>query len=381
MYRKLSKLLTLLLTVMLLVSALGAPAFAEDVIIEKVLATSEKEAVVMRTPGEITFTTSTTGATVSSVAWMDSKGKSLSATDAFKQEVYTLTVTLTANDGYCFSQTVLGYLYGKSANVSVSMDGKSVSLRRNIEPPVWSPIVIKQPLTDPAIEPGGLVSYVATANFATSSKWLLISPDGSETLTTKEAAGRFNGITIDDAGIGRIIIYNVPAEMNGWQIMCRFYESTNVYSSDTQKATIQVKVPEATPGPSPEATPEPTPEPSAAPAEETPAQEESAAPEAPEATPVPTLPPLWKHNESSHWREYSDGTVTDQGEHHLSWSQGENAGEEKGVCSECGYTVYRVSEDNSRQDVKGKILIGLGVVTGVLMMLSLAAPKKKKKRR
>ena len=208
MYRKLSKLLTLLLTVMLLVSALGAPAFAEDVIIEKVLATSEKEAVVMRTPGEITFTTSTTGATVSSVAWMDSKGKSLSATDAFKQEVYTLTVTLTANDGYCFSQTVLGYLYGKSANVSVSMDGKSVSLRRNIEPPVWSPIVIKQPLTDPAIEPGGLVSYVATANFATSSKWLLISPDGSETLTTKEAAGRFNGITIDDAGIGRIIIYN-----------------------------------------------------------------------------------------------------------------------------------------------------------------------------
>ena len=51
------------------------------------------------------------------------------------------------------------------------------------------------------------------------------------------------------------------------------------------------------------------------------------------------------------------------------------------MCSECGYTVYRVSEDNSRQDVKGKILIGLGVVTGVLMMLSLAAPKKKKKRR
>ena len=389
MVRRIRRALTLILMLALLVSALGAPAFAEDIIIEKVYASSDKEAVVMRTPNEIIFTTKTTGATISAVVWMDANGATLPGGDAFTQQVYTLTVTLTANPGYVFSQTALGYLYGKSANVSVSMDGKSISLRRNIEPPVWSPVVNKQPLTDPAIDPGGLVSYVATANFATSSQWLLVSPDGSQTLTVKEAVARFSGITVDDAGIGRIIIYNVPAEMNGWQIFCRFFESTGVYSSDTQKAVIQVNVPAPTPTPTPEATPEPTPEPSpeAAPeATEAPdttpePPEESAAPDEDEKAPAEDEPLVWKHNESGHWHERADGSTIDVGEHRFVWTQGESDGEEIGVCSECGYTVYRVSENASKQDVKGKILIGLGVVTGLLMMLSLAAPKKKKRRR
>ena len=56
------------------------------------------------------------------------------------------------------------------------------------------------------------------------------------------------------------------------------------------------------------------------------------------------------------------------------------SGQEQGECSECGYTAYRLDEGAAKQDVKGKILIGLGVATGLLMMLSLAAPKKKKSR-
>ena len=197
----------------------------------------------MRTAGEIAFTTSTTGASVSSVVWTDANGTAVGASDAFRQEVYTLTVTLTAGDGYVFAQNCSGYLYGKSCSIAVSADGKSVSLRRQIEPPVWSPIIMKHPLTDPPIEVGELASYVSSATFATSSQWFFVSPDGSETLTVKDAVGRFSGIRIDDEGIGRIIIYNVPAEMNGWNIFCRFYESTGVYNSDSQKAVIQVSSP------------------------------------------------------------------------------------------------------------------------------------------
>ncbi len=379
MYGKGMKLLVLLLTAAVL---LGAPVSAAEsetetlIIIEKVLATSTKEPFAMLKPSDIPFTTSTTGASISSVAWMDQSGATLAPGDAFKNEVYTLTVTLTANPGYVFSQSVLGYLYNKSANVSVSMDGKSVSLRRNMQAMVSKPNVIKSPLTDPAVDPGELVSYVATATFATRSEWFFVSPDGSETLNVKQMLERFSGISIDNAGIGRIIVYHVPAEMNGWQIYCRFWESTDVYSSDTNKATIQVKVPAETPAPTPEPTPaptpEPTPEPSAASVPET-------TPEA--AEPTPTFPDedfSWKHNESSHWLESESGVVREVGEHRFVWTSEGDKGEERGVCADCGYTITRVNEVSARQDAAGKILIGLGAAVGVMMMLSLAAPKKRK---
>ena len=257
MYRKLSRILTVLLAVCLLCSVMSAGVFAEDVEITRVMATSDTEAVVMRTAGEIAFRTSTNGASVASVVWTDSSGKSLGPSDAFADDVYTLTVTLTANEGYYFSQSAVGVLYNNVAdtNIAVSADGKTASLRRQIKPPIWSPIIYKHPLSDPAVEPGSLVSYVSTAGFATSSIWMFVSPEGDGPMPPNELRDKFPQITIDDAGIGRIIIYNVPAELNGWEIFCRFYESTRVYSTDSNRATINVIVP-----PSP--TPAPTPFPS-----------------------------------------------------------------------------------------------------------------------
>ena len=324
MYRKLSKILTVLLAVCLLCSVMSAGVFAEDVEITRVMATSDTEAVVMRTAGEIAFRTSTNGASVASVVWTDSSGKSLGPSDAFADDVYTLTVTLTANEGYYFSQSAVGVLYNNVAdtNIAVSADGKTASLRRQIKPPIWSPIIYKHPLSDPAVEPGSLVSYVSTAGFATSSIWMFVSPEGDGPMPPNELRDKFPQITIDDAGIGRIIIYNVPAELNGWEIFCRFYESTRVYSTDSNRATINVIVP---PSPTPAPTPEPTPS--------------------------------------------------------FAWKQVESSNEEIGTCSVCGYTESRVVADEAQQSVKGKILIGLGVATAVLMMLSLAAPARKKKKR
>ena len=351
MYRRLSRILTVLLAVCLLCSVMSAGVFAEDVEITRVMATSDTEAVVMRTAGEIAFRTSTNGASVASVVWTDSSGKSLGPSDAFADDVYTLTVTLTANEGYYFSQSAVGVLYNNVANtnIAVSADGKTASLRRQIKPPIWSPIIYKHPLSDPAVEPGSLVSYVSTAGFATSSIWMFVSPEGDGPMPPNELRDKFPQISIDDAGIGRIIIYNVPAELNGWEIFCRFYESTRVYSTDSNRATINVIVP---PSPTPEPTPEPTP-----------------------------VPVVWEHNESGHWQEGENGQVLTQGEHSFVWKQVENSNEEIGTCSVCGYTESRVVADEAQQSVKGKILIGLGVATAVLMMLSLAAPARKKKKR
>ena len=71
--------------------------------------------------------------------------------------------------------------------------------------------------------------------------------------------------------------------------------------------------------------------------------------------------------------------MTDSGEHSFAWTS-LGGGQEQGVCSVCGYTATRTVQTDAKQDVKGKILIGLGVATAVLMMLSLATPKKKKRR-
>ena len=342
MTRKTLRFLTLMLAACMFFSLIGPSVSAEDVIIEKVYATSEKEAVVMRTAGEIAFTTSTEGAAVSSVVWTDSAGTVLGAGDAFKQDVYTLVVTLTASDGYVFGAAAKGYLYGKSCDIAVSADGKTVSLRRQVEPPIWSPIILKHPTEDPPIEPGGRVSFVSTANFAVSYQWLIVNPEG-EPMDLMKAHDQFPGVVFTDTGVS-FIIDNVPAEMDGWMVMCRFYESTGTYFSDSKKAVIHVNAPEP--------TPEPTPQPRA-----------------------------WMSNEGGHWHEDEQGNTSDLAEHSFVWSAPDEKGEEQGVCSVCGYTVSRVSDSVARQDLKGKLLIGLGVAAAVLMMLSLAAPKKKKHRR
>ena len=90
---------------------------------------------------------------------------------------------------------------------------------------------------------------------------------------------------------------------------------------------------------------------------------------------------MWEHNESGHWQENESGQVLAQGEHSFVWKQVENSNEEIGTCSVCGYTESRVVADEAQQGIKGKILIGLGVATAVLMMLSLAAPARKKKKK
>lgn len=380
MARKISRLITLVLAACLLFSVMGVSASAEDVIIEKVAVTSDKEPVVMRTPGEIVFTTGTTGAVVVSATWTDAKGAEVPKTEPFKQGSYTLVVKLAAKDGYVFGAAAVGSLYNSSSNceTSVSPDGKTISLRRSYGMlTVYAPTIVHQPQPDPPVNPGGRVSYAASATFAASHSWYLVSPDGKEKLDLVSAKERFPGAVINDTG-NSLIIDKVPAEMNGWKAMCRFYESTQVYFTDTQTAEIKVKLPAPTPTPVP--TPEPTPESTPEPA---PTQTPAPTP-APAPTPVPSAVPqprAWQSNEGGHWHENAAGETSDLAEHSYVWSEADEQGRETGVCSVCGFTTTRISPTYTRNELKGKLIIGLGVAVAVLMMLSLAAPKKKKHRR
>ena len=89
----------------------------------------------------------------------------------------------------------------------------------------------------------------------------------------------------------------------------------------------------------------------------------------------------WQSNEGGHWHESATGETGDLAEHSFVWSAPNEKGEETGVCSVCGYTLVRMSENVAKQDLKGKLIIGLGVAAAVLMMLSLAFPTKKKRKR
>ena len=90
---------------------------------------------------------------------------------------------------------------------------------------------------------------------------------------------------------------------------------------------------------------------------------------------------MWQFNDGGHWQEGENGATLDLGEHSMVWTAVEGSNEEQGRCSVCGYTASRIVEDPAQQSLKGKILIGLGVATAVLMILSVAAPGKKKKKR
>jgi len=90
---------------------------------------------------------------------------------------------------------------------------------------------------------------------------------------------------------------------------------------------------------------------------------------------------VWKRNDVSHWHESESGEVTDSAEHSFVWSGIEGTTQERGECSVCGFVAVRESELAASQNIKGKLLIGLGTATAVLMMLYLAAPKKRRNRR
>jgi len=145
-----------------------------------------------------------------------------------------------------------------------------------------TPVVTKDP-TDETIDEGGEMTFVAKAKYAQTYTWKLVSPDGKQTLC-KEAGKIFDGLKVTGADTERIILSNVPAELDGYQIYCEFTAGTTVSGG---KATIHVN-----PKPT-EATTAPTTEPAETKSTEAPT-EATAAPtretEAPTEAPAPTEP-------------------------------------------------------------------------------------------
>ncbi|MCI7741770.1 MAG: hypothetical protein MSO56_05620 [Clostridiales bacterium] len=386
MKKAVKRLLSLLFSLCLgwsILSFIPLTASADDVVIEKVLATAQPGPVVLMDIGNVVVATSTEGCTVGSVTWTTQDG--LPASGSFQQQqTYRLEIRIDAGEGYSFSAELRAYLNNSGVDAAVDPAGKSVTLVREITPAVWAPTIIKHPGGE-TVDADGWASFVATAVYAESCSWILVSPDGATVVDCTEIGKTFPGSSVKDDGAGKIVIYNIPVEMNGWQIKAVFKGPGG--SKTSNGAYIKVKdapeEPEATPEPTPTPTPTPTPEPTPSP--EVPA--ESAAPETHEHR----FGESWVSDGSYHWHECQCGEQNDKAAHSFQWSVVRAAtkkepGEEKGVCTVCGYETTRAleydadGEDILRGGYIGWVLAGIVLVVVILVVVDVVRSSRRSRR-
>lgn len=140
-----------------------------------------------------------------------------------------------------------------------------------------TPVVTKDP-TDETVDQGGRAVFIAKAKYAQSYQWELISPQGT-TYDCEDAVKTFPGLKITGEETQKITLTEIPAEMDGFRIRCRFTAGEDVYS---KWATIHVKA-ETTEPPTEAPTEAPTDEPTEIPTEE-PTDETALQTEAPDDT-------------------------------------------------------------------------------------------------
>ena len=141
-----------------------------------------------------------------------------------------------------------------------------------------TPEITKHP-TGETVDEGGEASFVAKAKYAQKYAWTLIAPDGTK-IDCVDAPKSFSGLKVSGANGEKVTLSNIPADLDGYQIMCEFTAGTTVCSD---KAMINVN-----PKPTEAATePAQTVEPTEAPT--TPVQE--TVPQAQEPTTAPVTNP------------------------------------------------------------------------------------------
>ena len=104
------------------------------------------------------------------------------------------------------------------------------------------PIIRKSP-TDETVKVGGSAVFVAKYDNALWAVWHFVSPDGMIDLDYEQAAERFPTLEIVNGMYSRMTLNNIPLELNGWRVYCR-YSNPKGYT-DTGSALITVNDPNA----------------------------------------------------------------------------------------------------------------------------------------
>ena len=100
------------------------------------------------------------------------------------------------------------------------------------------PYITKNP-TGETVDIGGSATFVARADGADKIIWRLVSPDTSNTIEVQNASGTFPGLGVSGQGSEKLVLSNIPKELNKWCAECRFVNSAG--SSFTNGAIITVR--------------------------------------------------------------------------------------------------------------------------------------------
>lgn len=347
--------------------------------IDKVLATTSYTPVALMEVAFITAATSTEGCYVSYITWYDENYQP--ETDYFGTGLYHLEICLEAYEGYVFSEGLSAYLNNSAVDVSRDETGRSVVLKRDFTPAIWPPNIIKHPGAETVTE-GGWASFVVSATYAQDYKWSVKDP-GGRSLACSEIGSMFPGVSVDGDGSGKILIYNIPMEMDGWSVVCTFTGPGGSVTSNGALVTVKPDPAKATPEPTPEPTPSATPSP------------------APTESPEPTAPAEhshefsedWSYDNESHWHECSCGGKSGQEPHQFQWSETvpagkDQAGLEEGLCAVCGHSQTRELPASSGSSLSmGGFravlfsILGLVFLALVLLIVQTVRESRRRKRR
>lgn len=81
--------------------------------------------------------------------------------------------------------------------------------------------IAKSP-TSETVYSGGSALFIAKAENATSTNWILVSPDAKTSYRIQDAPSHFSGLTVDGQGTSNLRLSNIPSSMSGWRIQCYF---------------------------------------------------------------------------------------------------------------------------------------------------------------
>ena len=166
-----------------------------------------------------------------------------------QMKLQNIPVELDGWQVYCRYSNNYGYRDTKTATIHVTPSATAAAAAAaGIVPATPGgalPKVTKSP-TGETVAVGGDAWFVASYENANVAEWHFVSPDGQD-INYEEAALVFPTMNIINGMYSRLHLVNIPAEADGWQVYCRYYNTSG--STDTGSAKITVMNANPTPAP------------------------------------------------------------------------------------------------------------------------------------
>ena len=132
---------------------------------------------------------------------------------------------------YCRFSNDAGSANTAPALITVTGSGAAV-------PAANLPRITKNP-TGETVAVNGKCQFVTRYENAKWAEWHFVSPDGTRDLTHVQAQEAFPTLKIQKGNTKDMTLDNIPAELNGWKVYCRFINDAG--SADSEAALITIK--------------------------------------------------------------------------------------------------------------------------------------------